>query len=104
MAGEGGAVVEVHLSPPYLGLGATPDEIIPEDRRAPIRWESENGTMVGHANPWAPREYGYVLYFWAPFGPPCFAAQIDQPQTQPTEGRVTVGPILMANGFITAQL
>lgn len=94
----------VTVWPVYVGFGHHRDDDLPQDQRHQICWDTEAGMLTGHAHPAVEAgEYTHILYFHAPTGPPTFSAPFDHPVTLPA-GRIHVGPILMHDDQITAQV
>lgn len=103
MAGVG--TLSMNVWPVYIGFGHTTNDDLPETRRFQIRWDTEDGMIVGHAHPQLDvGEYPCLLYFHAPTGPPSFSAQFQHPFRVTTSGRQHVGPILWDGDHITAQV
>jgi len=86
--------IQIAVWPAHIGFGETPDERVPQGRRAQIQWRVEGGKIVGGARVWVPEGvYPYLLYYQDLDGPPSAVAQFAHPFFAPHGDWVDVDPI-----------
>lgn len=105
-------ILGVMVTPPYIGIGKTSTDVLPESQRSQIEWRPEcrvhempiyrcgcdlpNERFVGSARCWVPQgDYGLFLFFSAPSGtPPVAYKPLPHPLSQPQDDWVPVDPII----------